>query len=154
MHDKKFDESIRFVARHYRPGIFDPSKAWRRMGISTHLRRPSRRIAAAVAAAVVLTASACFFTFIYPNIGTSAPAPQPAAAAPAQQAPAAVVRRIEFADATLAEVAAEIRRVYGVRITNLPDTDTRLTLSYEGSATDLITTINILLDSDIQLCDD
>ena len=154
MHDKKFDESMRFVARHYRPGIFDASKAWRRMGIGTHLRRPSRRIAAAVAAAIVLTASACFFTFIYPHIDTPAPAAQPVHEAPVPKADTSVVRRIEFADASLAEVAAEIRRVYGVRITNLPDTDTRLTLSYEGSATDLITTINILLDSDIQLCDD
>ena len=52
--------------------------------------------------------------------------------------------RLEFTDASLKDVVKKIESVYEVRIVNVPDTDIRLTLSYEGTAEDLISTINEL----------
>lgn len=69
MHHSKIDkteESVRFVARHYRPGRFDSRKAWRQMGDRLDFS-PKRRLLtqlwpAAAVAIVVITAGIVYFT--------------------------------------------------------------------------------------------
>ena len=61
-----------------------------------------------------------------------------------------VSRKIEFTDAPLADVVKEIERVYEVHVVNVPEMgDYRLTLSYEGTAKDLVETINELLGTSL-----
>ena len=99
-------------------------------------------MAAAVAALVVLGASAA--VFIYVN-GTPVPAPEvPAVAAPAKDA-LRIVHRIEFTDASLDEVVDAVERTYGVKVGNVTPCEQRLTLSYDGNAADLIGIINEIL---------
>ena len=59
-----------------------------------------------------------------------------------------IVRVIDFEEAPLTEVVQKIKDVYGVEVTNLPtDPDQYLlSLHYEGSALDLVDTINDILD--------
>ena len=45
----------------------------------------------------------------------------------------------------------EIEKVYDVRLTSLPEEEYRLTLSYEGTAEDLVATINELLGTHIEI---
>lgn len=140
--NRRLEESIEFVARHYRAGAlkptlrFAPVQWWRRRGV-----------AAAASVAAVLLVSAAVLTFTH----RPEPAPEPAApaveAAAPQSAPApaptARVERIEIADAPLGEVMAVIESTYGVRV-SCPEAEEsmRVTLSYEGTAADLVATIN------------
>lgn len=63
--------------------------------------------------------------------------------------PESAVRAIDFENTPLPTVISEIREVYGVELTGIPDNavDYRLSLHYEGSAEDLIATINEILDT-------
>lgn len=145
---KDFEDSARFVAAHYRPGAFSERRAWQRLGIADGFLGLGRRAAAAVIIGTVLTVSACVLTFVVPQFtekaaGDDKPAVTEKTTAPAQTSD---VRKIEFTDAPLSEVIAEIERVYGVTVANRPEGDYRLTLSYEGDVDSLIKTINRLLD--------
>ena len=156
--EKKFNDSLRFVSRHYRRGAFSRSDAWRRLGIApTGMSWRISRTAAAIVAAVVLTASACMLKWGLPAFDR-----QPEATTPTvieRQAPttsaAEISQKIEFNDAPLADVVARIERVYDVRIADVPEGEYRLTLSYEGTAEDLIETINELLGTQMHIepCD-
>lgn len=149
----KYEESEQFVARHYKPGAFSSASAWRRMGLSGHSFRIGRwRAVAAASVLAVLTVSACiYFTKTAIN--------EPKVAAPTQtvqqpkhtSAATAEVKVIEFDDAPLADVVAKIEETYGVKIGNIPSEDYRLTLRYEGTAADLIATINDILDTNLTI---
>ena len=108
------------------------------------------RIAAACAAAAIFTASAAII--VYHNNFTEAESPVTVTGQPARPA-AEIVRVIDFEQAPLTEVVAKIREVYGVEVTNLPaDADQyELSLHYEGSALDLVETINDILDTDMKV---
>lgn len=142
------DKDLKFIARHYRKGMFAVEPALRRIkGVSpAWWTRP--RIAAACALAAILTATAAIFVhnnyFTAPD-STAAPTEQSAVNA------ADVVRIIDFEEAPLTDVVAKIREVYGVEVTGLPDNPYQYTLSlhYEGSALDLVETINDILDTDM-----
>jgi hypothetical protein len=152
MKTERFNESLDFVARHYRRGAFDTASGLRRLGFR---RRPAilRRVAV-IAGAVALTASALFvgyYNFYAPDGTDSALQSAPPAGTPVAE-PMKVVR-LEFSNASLSEVTDEICRVYGVTLANIPIEDYRLTLSHEGNAYDLVETINELLGTDIVICD-
>lgn len=59
--------------------------------------------------------------------------------------------RLEFNDAPLSEVVDGVENAYGVTLTNVPEDDLRLTLSYEGTAQDFIETVNELLGTEIRI---
>lgn len=144
----RFDKDVNFVARHYRRGIFSAGRDWRLLGIDSCIRR-YRRVAAAVGTAVVLTASA----IIYHVAGTSRPvsdAPDPATETTvATEVPVRHV--VDVRDVTVRELAAEIERVYGVRIENLPAHEIRLTIRYEGTAEELVETVNGVAGTDLEI---
>lgn len=152
MKTERFNESLDFVARHYRRGAFDTASGLRRLGFR---RRPTMlRRAAVIAGAVALTASALFVGYYnYYAPAETDPAIQSAPAAGTQVAGPSKVVRLEFNNAPLSEVTDEICRVYGVTLANIPIEDYHLTLSYEGNAYDLVETINELLGIHIVICD-
>lgn len=148
--DKKMNESVEFVARYYREGAFSARRGWRQLGLTT-LQWWRTRWAAAAAVVVALTATAGIYAYT-----TSSPseARQPEAASVTEKVTPIeeVSRKIEFADTPLVDVVKEIERVYEVHVVNLPeDGDYRLTLSYEGTAKDLVETINELLGISLRI---
>lgn len=144
----KFIDSVDFVARHYRKGAFRPRSYF----FGSRMGGLARRwgVAASIAGAA-LVASACFYTFVLRDASPAVPAPAPADVETAAPVTAETrVLRIEFVDAPLADVVAEIENVYGVEVGGIPaGKDYRLTLSYEGTATDLVETINELLGTSL-----
>lgn len=136
------DKEIGFVARHYREGMFSVKDGWRRLGIGMSMRMRRYRIAAAVSAVVVLSASAAIIYHEYR--GES----EPQHVQTVQTVnPMAEVKVIDFENAPLPEVVKKIESVYGVKVMGMPESPERyeLSLHYEGTPTDLISTINEIL---------
>lgn len=108
-----------------------------------------RNIAAAcVATALIASASIGVYFYIHPNdsTGTSEiPAVETTVTASKE------VHRIEFNNVPLTTVVKEIEKTYNVKISSLPKEQYRLTLSYEGTAEDLVATINELLGTNLEI---
>lgn len=144
------DKDLKFIARHYRKGMFSIEPALRRIKGAKSGWWTRTRIAAACAAAAILTATAAVFvhnhraSVIEPGTTTIEQTTIPAAE---------IVRVIDFEGAPLTEVVAKIREVYGVEVTDLPSNPDQyeLSLHYEGSALDLVETINDILDTDMKV---
>lgn len=134
---------------HYRDGAFRPKMIFWRSPLRTH-----RAAVAAAVACVVLVASACYFIISRP---ANHPQPQPAQLSPSveQTAAPSVAEslRLEFADAPLSSVISEIESAYGVEISEIPaEVDSiRLTLSFEGSAIELVYAINQITGLSLQV---
>lgn len=154
----KIKKSLDFVARHYRKGAFPEDTSFMSSFLSASRRAFRRRLAiAAASAACVIVAVAAVITFM------NRPAPTPAQPVIIEQSQPAVtpvsekrsadeVVRLEFTDATLSEVITKIEETYDLKVTNLPeDMNQRLTLSYEGNAADLITSINEVLGTNLKI---
>lgn len=142
----KEDKSIDFVARHYREGSFAVEKALRSIRPVTVSWWTRGRIAAAVVVLLAVSATAAVM------IGTSLSDKEPLPEVEYQTVSAtAVVRIIDFEEAPLTEVIKKINEVYGVEITDIPENaaDFTLSLHYEGSATDLVETINNILGTEM-----
>lgn len=144
------DKDLRFIARHYRKGMFAVTPALRRIKGAKAVWWTRTRIAAACALAAIFTATAA--VFVYHNHFSKTEPSVPETEQPAIPA-AEIVRVIDFEEAPLTEVVAKIREVYGVEVTGLPaDPDQYvLSLHYEGSALDLVETINDILDTDMKV---
>lgn len=148
--DKKMNESVEFVARYYRAGAFSARRGWRELGLTSR-QWWRTRWAAAAAVVVALTATAGIYAYI---VSSPSEVRQPEAVPVTESVTpiGEVSRKIEFADTPLADVVKEIERVYEVRVANLPEKgDYRLTLSYEGTAKDLVETINELLGTRLRI---
>lgn len=144
------DKDLRFVARHYRKGAFSADKAWSKLGIGRRGWWSRSRIAAAVAAIVVLGATAAIVIRQYE------PTPKQEItvnAEPSFETRMEAVKVIEFDNAPLPAVTEEIKKVYGIEVAGLPtDSDSvRLTLRYEGNVRGLIENINEILDTNLSI---
>ncbi len=141
--DPKIKESIDFVAKHYDAHAFSKKKAWMELVGKRNLFFKPRIAAASIAACILLAASALIYNRITLSNRPTSPADVKTVEQPAQKTKD-FSSRLEFTDASLKDVVKKFESVYEVRIVNVPDTDIRLTLSYEGTAEDLISTINEL----------
>ncbi len=150
--NEKSKTDFQFVVHHFKEGTLLPQKGWQRFKLLHHISTFKRNIAAASIAAVVLAASASIYyistadsdsetSTTITNIGSE------------QSASSSEVRiaKIQFQNAHLSEVVAEIERVYDVTISNLPKEDIKVTISYEGSAEDVVETINELFDTQLTI---
>lgn len=147
---EKNDNSLDFVVRYYRKGAFKP----RRLGtivefVPRHSFFSRRNIAAAcVATALIASAGIGMYIYTHQNdsTGTSEiPAVETTATTSKE------VHRIEFNNVPLATVVKEIEKTYHVKISSLPEKQYLLTLSYEGTAEDLVATINELLGTKLEI---
>ena len=153
----KFKESLRFVVKFYRPDSFRPDPDLFHIPA---IKRPWWRrtsVAAAVAAGVLAASAFVYIDLARHRSAAVEPAPQESIIVPEPQpvvAEEAKSRRIEFKDTPLPKVAEAIAETYDVEITGLrPGDNTRLTLSYEGTAEDLVATINELLGTRLRIVD-
>lgn len=143
----KKEDDIDFVARHYRKGLFSADRSWKRLGIVTSGTWRRFRTVAAAVALVVISATA-FVVYRHVDFNHE----QPSDSTHREIiSPAHTVRAIDFEDAPLPEVVAEIESLYGVRVANVPDDseEYHLSLHYEGNAIDLVETINDILSTEM-----
>lgn len=144
------DKDIGFVASRYRKGAFSTGKAWRTMGIAPQSWWSKSRIAAAVAGIVFLSATA---TVIVHRYSVSDTTESEIVLTKQEEAPTKAIKAIDFDNASLITVVAEIKRVYGVEVANIP-TDAashHLTLHYEGNVIDLVERINDILETNLEI---
>ncbi len=152
--NKEMEEDLQFVAHHFKEGTLLPSNGWRKFKLMHQISSFRRQIAAASIAVVVLAASASIYYLSSQDkpsaseesaniVGIETPMPSETKTA-----------KIEFKNAPLTDVVAEIERVYGVRITNIPDDKIMVTISYEGTASDVVETINDLFDTNLKIATD
>lgn len=136
-------KDIDFVARHYRKGLFSVQAGWRRVGIGTAVRVRRFRIAAAMAAAMVILSGTA--AIIYRNSRVEDVQEQSVPVRPVGTLDE--VKVIDFEDASLTDVVSKIESTYDVKVGDLPESPEgyRLSLHYEGTPVDLIATINDIL---------
>lgn len=136
-------KDIDFVARHYRKGLFSVQAGWRRVGIGTAVRVRRFRIAAAMAAAMVILSGTA--AIIYRNSRVEDVQEQSVPVRPVGTLDE--VKVIDFEDASLTDVVKKIESTYDVKVQDIPESseEYRLSLHYEGTPVDLIATINEIL---------
>lgn len=140
------NKEIDFIARRYRKGRFSPDAGWRRLGLAPVSVWRRYRVAAAVAATVILSATA---TILYREYRMD---DVPQQAVPAETvSPLAEVKVIDFENAPLSAVVKKIETVYNVKVEGVPASpdDYELSLHYEGTPTDLIAVINDILGTEM-----
>lgn len=145
----KHDEEIDFIARHYRRGAFASGSALERIMPGRRSRLRTVRIAAAAALLIAAgTAAALLITHASSTDRAAVTVPQDAPETVADD-----IKVIDFESTPLTVVADKIREVYGVSVRNLPDDagDITLSLHYEGSAADLVDTINEILSTQMTI---
>lgn len=145
----KHDEEIDFIARHYRRGAFASRSALERIMPGRMSRLRTVRIAAAAALLIAAgTAAALLITHSSSTDRAAETVPHDAPTAVADD-----IKVIDFESTPLTVVADKIREVYGVSVRNLPDDagDITLSLHYEGSAADLVDTINEILSTQMTI---
>ena len=138
------NKEVDFIARRYKKGRFSPDAGWRRLGIAPVSIWRRYRVAAAVAATVILSATA---TILYREYHLN---DVPQQSIPVDTvSPLAEVKVIDFENAPLTEVVKKIESVYGVKVEGLPASPEEyvLSLHYEGTPTDLISVINDILET-------
>ena len=140
------NKEIDFIARRYRKGRFVPDAGWHRLGITPVSIWKKYRIAAAVAATILLSATA---TILYREYRMD-DVPQQTIPVEAVS-PLAEVKIIDFENAPLPEVVKKIESVYGVKVEGVPASPEGyvLSLHYEGTPTDLISVINDILGTEM-----
>ncbi|MDE6276705.1 MAG: hypothetical protein K2M06_01205 [Muribaculaceae bacterium] len=143
-------KEITFIARHYRKGRFDLEGALKRVRPQSGFRFRFAKIAAA--SAIVIAISAAAAIMIRTEFFSHRPA-QTEQTAPAPSAAEAAVKVLDFEATPLPIVVEEIQKTYGVEVTGIPEDADRYTLSlhYEGTASDLVETINEILDIDMKI---
>lgn len=150
--DKEFDRQLDWVAKSYLASAFDRRRAWVRISMalgqtSAGLRRRRLRYAAAIAAAVALTASAAYIA-LKPE---HQPVPEPQTIERSATLEMNRTHRLDFSDTPLSQVVAKIETEYGVTVDNVPEGDYRLTGSFEGDAGEIVESINMLLGTEMEV---
>ena len=139
-HDKN---SIDFVAKYWRKGAFIPVKLPIVGIVGTYSRRWA--VAAVTAGVIALSAIAAIYF--------SAEKPERESRKTVEITLPAVdengCARIEFTDIPLLEAVSQIEKIYNVEIDGKSNisSDTRVSLSWEGSVDELITTINTMFNT-------
>ena len=145
------NKEIKFIAERYKKGRFSTDKGWNRLGIRPVSIWRKYRVAAAVSAAVVLTASAAIIYKVttVPSVPMETEISMPTVAAKD------VVKVIDFENTTLPVVVEKINETYNVKVTGIPETpeEYRLSLHYEGTASDLVETINEILGTELTVAE-
>lgn len=139
------DKEIDFIARRYRKGRFSTDSAWGRLAIAPATNRIRFKVAA-ISATILLSATAAI---IYREYRVD---DMPQQTMPANsQSPLTEVKVIDFENAPLPEVVKEIESIYDVKVEGVPASPEEyvLSLHYEGTSTDLISTINDILETEM-----
>lgn len=144
-----------FIARHYRHGLFNADRALQALGIrrAGWLHRWHTAAAVAFIAVAGAVAAVVISTRSDQNAAPKTEAEKSIDVPAAHQSPSpgAEIIVLDFDDAPLTEIVAQIESSYGVTIQGIPAnaSEIRLTLHFEGNVDDLIATINAMLDTEM-----
>lgn len=140
------NKEVDFIARRYKKGRFAPDAGWHRLGIAPVSIWKRYRVAAAVAATVILSATAAILYREYRLNDVPQQTIRSEIVTPLTE-----VKVIDFENAPLSEVINKIETVYGVRVEGCPASPEEyvLSLHYEGTPADLISVINDILETDM-----
>ena len=146
------NKEVDFIARRYKKGRFSPDAGWRRLGIAPVSIWKRYRVAAAVAATVILSATA---TILYREYRLEDVPQQTMPVKTQTISPLAEVKVIDFENAPLPEVVKKIESVYSVKVEGIPASPDEyvLSLHYEGTPTDLISVINEILGTQMTVAE-
>ena len=149
---EKMKKSLQFVTRFYSPGALRPDDSI----IRERLPFLKRHAVAAATAGASLAAAAAFtayLTLYTPGHHTENPEQTvETTVKPIDEAPAAkTIKEMRFEDAPLPEVVKAIEEAYGVKVAGETEQQPSLTLSYSGTAEDLIDAINDLLGTKLRI---
>lgn len=146
------NKEVDFIARRYKKGRFSPDAGWNRLGIAPVSKWRRYRVAAAVAATVILSATA---TILYREYRMEDVPQQTMPVKTQTISPLAEVKVIDFENAPLPEVVKKIESVYGVKVEGVPASPEGyvLSLHYEGTPTDLISVINDILGTEMSVAE-
>lgn len=150
------NREINFIACHYRESLFAVEPALEKIRPRERKWPSIRKVAAILIAVVAFGAMAAALIQNFassPKPETETPVKEENTVAPVGTPAADSVKTIDFENADLAMVVETINSTYNVRVGNLPENaaDYHLTLHYEGTATDLIETINEILNINLTL---
>lgn len=134
--------NIKFVATYWRPNAFSVKKGLVAIGIKKNIN-VWRRVAVITIVVSILSASAAIYFALQKSQQNQSL--QQIEKTIERKHPLEKSKRIEFYDTPLSVVVPKIEEIYNIKIENLPDEEYRLSLSYEGNASDLVNTINELL---------
>lgn len=140
------DDNINFVTQHYSEGKFCIDKGWKRLRIVRFWNW--KRVSAAASVGIIVISAAAFVA--YNEYRTRQSVPQDSIEVH-KKVPAITVKTIDFEDASLPTVVMSIESVYDVSVCNMPENaeDYKLSLHYEGTAYDLVETINDILGTQL-----
>lgn len=143
-------KEIDFIAKRYRKGRFDIKAGWTRLSVAPMSRWKIYRVAAAVAATIVISATAAILYMDYKAADSTQPTVEPQAISPLTE-----VKVIDFENAPLGDVVESIESVYNVHVENMPGQDEEYTLSlhYEGNPMELIEIINGILGTQMTVAE-
>lgn len=148
--DKKFEEECRFVVAHFKEGAFRTKELFESKVAFRNRRKIAIRWVAASLIAVTLSATA-IITYKIRSVVPDEVTTEQCIVDKADNSKAIEIIRLEFNDAKLSDVIKAVEEAYGVKLTNVPDEEIYLTLSYEGNAQDFIDTVNELLNTEIEI---
>lgn len=139
---------IDYIARRYRKGRFSANAGWRRLNIAPSIKCRRFRVAAVVAATVIISATAAI---LYREYSINDASQQTMPVKTVTVSPLAEVKVIDFENAPLQEVINKIESVYSVKVENIPahPDEYELSLHYEGTPADLISVINEILGTNM-----
>lgn len=145
---EKMKNSLRFVTRFYSPGALRPDESF----ITEGLPFWKRHAVAASIIGVALLAAAAASTYLVlnhtqpqPDIQKTETTISPIEDTPKQD----TVKEMKFEDTPLPEVVKAIEKAYGVKVAGMTEGQPNLTLSYKGTAEDLVAAINDLLGTNL-----
>lgn len=145
------DPELRFVAHHYRKGLFSPEKALKKMKQPAQ-RIPMLRWVAVAASMLCLAVFAVIVTWQAAN--PTVPAKSPSPAATDQHTLAQPTVSFHFDDAPLPDVLDHLGRYYGVKL-KATNTEKHLTGDFAADSLDnIINMIEDVLDVEIMCCDE
>lgn len=152
---EKFKESLDFIVKYYRPNAFRTDDNLF-CDVPVHQLPWWRRTAIAASIGIGILAASAFLYYNLKTVTNEQTVQEQVTLAPTE--PEVIfeneVKRIEFKDETLQEVATAITDTYGVEVDGIGEAkEIRLTLSYEGTAEDLVATINDLLGTNLKIAD-
>ncbi len=151
MEKSQISHDISFVVRHYRKGVFDRRRAWLALPLirnTSWWRRHTMAAAASVAVVIAAAATVYYVGIVKPERTITPAASQTEETVIAVSEPTA---RFEFDGVALSKAVEQIEESYGITLVGLPDGDPELTLTFEGTAADLVALINESLDSHISI---
>lgn len=145
------DQELRFVAHHYRKGLFSPEKALKKMKQPAQ-RIPLRRWLSVAASVLCLMVFALMLT--WQAFNPTAPAKSPSPTATDEQAVVLPADGFHFDDVPLTEVLDQLGDYYGVKL-KATDTDKHLTGDFAADSLDtIINMIEDVLDVEIMRCEE